>query len=379
MAGKQRRPGPGEKGGGGRATVDAGKILGAVLGGGGDNPAYGQDPGNSEINPDISKYGVDNPYKPLNWLGSVTGQQDYYSQFRYQKAVQDANFLHEKELQAIKNSDMTEQEKLRAANNSKLQRDNHIQAALVAQGIAPTEEAQRTATDAQRPLVASLASTAGNRMINENQLATTGADIANRRLLDPQGEMERTASLSAQDAAHAAINEHTLAAAWAAKHPTLGPGSAMLSPELFGAGTSIMNDKAPTFQEQYMARAMGIPLPGPNVLQTSRFGQPYDITPRNPLSTSAGQVLGPGYGLGSGYQDNPANFSVAPSPDIIPSATSGAGKAPLVPTAGPTYSSLFTLPPSPQQIDANNAAATERDRIARERLQQLLQPYLMSY
>jgi len=367
MAGKQRRPGPGEKGGGGRANVDAGKILGAVLGGGGDNPAYGQDPGNSEINPDISKYGVDNPYKPLNWLGSVTGQQDYYSQFRYQKAVQDANFLHEKELQAIKNSDMTEQEKLRAANNSKLQRDNHIQAALVAQGIAPTEEAQRTATDAQRPLVASLASTAGNRMIGQNQLATTEAGLANQRLMTPQGAQERTSSLSAQDAAHAIQNEYQQAAAKKLGILELGPGTAAMPIGMAGVPGQV---------------AQNIPFEKPEFdFATGQFkgsGQPhmsfmidgknYAPVPRTPIG---GQLMPTSYA--------PGNMPSSPAAFTVPQNTSGAGKAPLNPSMGPSYTSPYALPPSSQDVDAANAAAAERDRIARQNLQKLLQPYLMSY
>jgi len=83
MAGRPKKLTAGENSPRNPHTINVGGILDATGAfGGGTNPAFGADPGNVEVNPDIGKYGTDNPFKPLNWFGTTLNRPDPYSNFQ---------------------------------------------------------------------------------------------------------------------------------------------------------------------------------------------------------------------------------------------------------------------------------------------------------
>lgn len=299
--------------------------LGALAGGGGDNPAYkGADAAGSNMakmqdyyeNPekysaapvsgkaltatygDVNKYGIDNPFKPLNWLGRATGQADPYSQFRMQQGAADLNlghdttmeqirFDHEKEIKAIENSNLTERQKSQALLESSLKKAEKEQAAAVEvtakHGFIPNEANIGAVNAATSGMIPTLAP----QMLQQG-VDKQAADIA-----------EANARAKALGYAH------------------LGGGDVLMPYSNLSPGMSAMN-LHPTPLEQSMGQATGKPVPSGLQLYDAQ-GDPVHIRARtNDL-------------LGGQFK---------------PGVTGTAPAAPLVPSAAPTMGPAVSTPSS---------------------------------
>lgn len=365
MAGRPRRGQPGE-GRTSNKSINMGG-LGSAFGGGGDNPAYGQDPGNVEVNPDIAQYGTDNPFKPLNWFGHATGQADPYSQFRMQQAVSEINLKHDMQMEAIRNSNMTAQEKARAADQVKLQRQAQIGAVIP----GATDQQIEAFSTGINPYSKDIGSASGRKSLNASLLAGTEADIANRRLMDPLGEEERMQRLSAEDAAQGIGNQSVSAQTWDRLHPRLSPGETMFDSSMMTPGTSAVNLSL-TPQERSMALAQGLPLPPQGLQFRDAQGDPIGIRLKGGLAGQTAPLYSPSF-----------NASVMASPQQLRPEFGGTAYPQPTPAMGPAsmYAPLSsalsdfinrTLPYAPPSAPTMQPSLTDEEIQRRRLLQQAI-------